>query len=369
MTPVTGLSDRLPAVGFVASETSKNGELAISTRHCAATGAPLVISSDKAVTLSNAIAATGVNTVVDTRGWNAKRATIEVPTDLDDGLPLYTLDEWGQSVLSSSGAAAVLTPSRFLGTDRASRQSLLRATETVTVDGLVSFLPLDAAVLVGKGLVELIEDLKNTDRRQLAFVFASSDRPLENYRKLVGLRKLLAEFPGSWVLGVDALVGTDCLAHGAGLVAVGASSGRRWPKRPGDPGGGPLAAGYLPGLFLMDLFEFRSPMIYADWYANERSPMCRSCQRALDLFEPTDPDKEAIIAHNLHQISDLADSLLAHDLADQAGWLNRLRVQCFETHQQLTGTGAAVAADPTLLHLCSMDDPQMRTALKTGHWQ
>lgn len=364
-----GLHDRLPAVGFVASETSKNGELAVSARHCAATGAPLVISSGKAVTLSKAIAATGATTVVDTRGWHAEHATVDVPTDLDDGLPLYTLDEWGQAALSSSGAAAVLTPSRFLGTDRAARQSLLRATENSTVDGLVTFLPLDAAVLVGESLAELIEDLRATNKRQFAFVFAGPKRPLENYRRLVGLRRLLAEFSGSWVFGVDALVGTDCLAHGAGLAAVGSSSGRRWPHRPSDAGGGSNAAGYLPGLFLVDIFEFRSPMIYADWYANAPSPMCRSCHRTLDLFEPTGPDKEAIIAHNLHQISDLAADLLAHDSADQADWLNRFRVQCFETHQQLNGTGAEVVADPTLLHLCSMDDPQMRTALKTGHWQ
>jgi hypothetical protein len=175
--------------------------------------------------------------------------------------------------------------------------------------------------------------------------------------------------PASWILGVDALVGTDCVAHGAGLAAVGSSSARRWPDRPGDKGGGVNAAGYLPGLFLVDLLEFRSPMIYADWYANAPSPSCRRCDRALDLFEPTDSDKEAIITHNLHEISDLAADLLARDPAERPGWLNRLRVESFEAHRRLNGMGAEVAADKTLLHLCSMDDPQMRTALKSGHWQ
>lgn len=363
-----GLHDRLPAVGFVASETSNNGELAISTRHCTATGAPLVISSTKAIALSKDAARAGATVVIDTRSWHAARATTEVPTDLHEGLPLYTLDDWGQAALSF-GAAAVLTPSRFLGTGRAARQALLRATEGITLDRLVTFLPLDATVLVGDALEDLIEDLQATPRRPFAFVFAGPKRPLQNYRRLAGLRRLLAAFPSSWVLGVDALVGADCLAHGAGLAAVGSSSGRRWPDRPGDTGGPTNAAGGLPGLFLIDIFEFRSPMIYADWYANAPSPTCRRCRRTLDLFEPTVSEKEAIIAHNLHQITDLATDLLARDAADQPGWLNQFRVRCFEAHQWLNGAAAAVAADPTLLHLCSMDDPQMRTAMKSGHWQ
>jgi hypothetical protein len=360
-------------IGFAAAETSKCDELAVATRHCATTGAVLLVSSTNAAGQLAAIhdSTPGIITIADPRVWNGQYATEDAPTLIQDGLPLFTLEEWASSMLASSRATAVLTPSFCIKLgDRSALRAVLDATSSAaTVVGLVTFIAIDARVLTSTHIAGFLADLATTPARRFAFLFADKRQPLANYDRLRGLRKVLAAFPGSWILGVDALAATDALAHGAGWVAVGASSSRRWPRRPGDTGGAPLAEGFLPGTFLRSLLEFRSPAIYADWYANALSPHCDTCGRNLDLFEPTPADKARIIGHNLHAVSDFASELMAQQESVRAGWLNNERVEAFLRHAALTSTAKRVEADYTLRYLCEIDDPMLRETMPAGRWK
>jgi hypothetical protein len=311
----------------------------------------------------------GVFTIADPRIWHSRYATEGTPTLLEDGLPLLTLEEWTNSMLASSNATAVLTPSFCIKLgDRPALRAVLSATSAAaTIRGLVTFIAIDACALAATHLADFLADMAATPARRFAFLFADKSKPLAHYDRLHGLRKVLKQFPGSWLLGVDALVATDAVAHGAGWVAVGASSGRRWPRRPGDTGGTPLAEGFLPGTFLRSILEFRSPAIYADWYANARSPRCEVCARNLDFFEPS--EKALIIAHNVHAISDFADEVVAQPESLRAAWLNQERVDAFLRHAELTSMAKRVEADHTLRYLCEIDDPLMRETTPAGQWK
>jgi len=358
-------------LGVVASETSTCNELAVATEHCTTTNTALMVSSTDAVREVASIRAAGCPAVVvDTRHWHAATATEAAPTELHDGLPLYDLDEWATAALDASHATAILTPSRFvpLG-QRQVLQAVLAATAEATVPNLVTLVATDAAALDSRHLADFLDDLANTPARQLAFIFADKRTPLASYDRLRGLRTLLQRFPGSWIIGVDILTATDAIAHGAGWVAVGASSARRWPRRPGDTGGQPLAKGFLPGLFLRPVLDTRSPDVYADWYANSPSPFCDQCNRPLDLFEATDFDKPNIIRHNLHAARDLAAEITAQPADQRPGWLNQQRVEAFLRHASLSSQAAPVEADRTLRALCELDDPEMRETSPAGRWK
>jgi hypothetical protein len=361
------------AAGFAAAETSTCGELTVAADHCAASGAVLLVSSKAAVSQISGISkvSPGITTIADPRIWHGKYATEAAPTLLEDGLALHTLEEWAKSVLASSKATVVVTPTFFIKLgDRPALQAALEATSTAgAVSGLITFIAIDARVLTGPYVAGFLDDMSATPARRFAFLFADKREPLAKLDRLKGLRKVLQKFPGSWIVGVDALVATDALAHGAGWVAVGASSSRRWPQRPGDAGGGRQAEGFLPGTFLRSLLEFRSPGIYADWYANSRSPRCDRCRRDLDSFEPTAQDKAQIIAHNLHAISDFADDVIARPEQERAMWLNQQRVDALLRHTELTPTARQVDADRTLRYLCEMDDPSRRKTTAVGRWR
>ena len=356
-------------MGFVASEKSLCDELGVAARHCAATNSVLVVSSTEAIEqiASLQAAAPTPDTIADTRYWASHFATPAEPSETSS--ILFDLDMWADSAVQRSGARRVLAPTGFVSLgDGTSLAAVLTETAQATHPGLMTFIATDADALTPSYLPEFLDALEQTPDRHFSFLFAHKAKPMANYQRLSGLRTLLSRFPGSDILGVDVPAGTDAIAHGAGWVGIGASSSRRWPRRPGDTGGGPLAAGYLPGTFLRELLEMRSPAIYADWYANSRSPTCFTCGRQLDSYRPTPPDKALIITHNVHAIHDFTLELTALSAGDQALWLNEQRVQALIRHTQLTSTGALVDADLTLRRLCELDDPQMRETTRAGSW-
>jgi hypothetical protein len=358
------------ALGFVAAENSLCEELAVAARHCAATGSPLLVSSADAVSQIKTLRGQRPNLkfVADTRYWAGHVATPAEPAETSR--MLFDLDVWTDSVLSDSHADRVLAPTGFIRLgDTPSLHAALTETTAAAHTGLITFIATDADALTPRHLPDFLDTLSRGAPRHLAFLFAHKAKPLATYPRLNGLRKLLARFPGSDIYGVDVPAGTDAIAHGAGLVAIGASSGRRWPRRPGDTGGSPQAANFLPGTFLRELLEMRSPAVYADWYANSRSPQCQPCGRALDSYQPTPSDKESIIRHNMHAIHDVVVELTAVPAVDQAAWLNDQRVQALMRHTQLTSPGAIVDADLTLRRLCELDDPQMRETTRAGAWR
>jgi hypothetical protein len=358
-------------MGFVASEQSWCDELNVAAGYCAATGLALTVSSPDAVAQCALLrgASPRLPLVADTRHWAARYASAQQPSALTS--QLLNLDAWAGCVLAASGASHVLAPTGFvrLG-DIAALAAVLAELDQASHPGLIGFVATDAETLTPRHLPGFLDALGRGSRRPLAFLFAGKkEEPLASYPRLQGLRELLSRFPGSHVHGVDTLVGTDAIAHGAGWVGIGASSGRRWPRRPGDKGGGPPAKGFRPGTFLRELLEMRSPAVYFDWYANSASPACGKCARDLDSYQPTPSDKALIIAHNVHAIHDFARELTAQPAAGQAAWLNRERVTALARHPGLISTGTAVKADLTLRRLCELDDPLMRETTPAGSWR
>lgn len=357
-------------MGLVASEKSLCGELDVAAAHCAAAGLALTVSSTEAI--AQCALLRGVHPrltlVADTRHWARHFASAQEPSEVSS--QLIDLDTWAQCALAASGASSVLIPAGFIRLgDTAALDAVLAELGQASHPGLVGFVATDAETLTPRYLPGFVDALRRSHRRPLAFLFADKRKPLAKYPRLNGLRTLLSHFPGSHIHGVDALAGTDAIAHGAAWVGIGASSSRRWPQRPADKEGGPPAAGYLPGTFLRELLEMRSPAIYTEWYANSRSPACGKCARRLDSYRPTPSDKALIIAHNMHAIHDFTRELIAQPSAGQAAWLNEERLKALMRHTQFTSPGSLVDADLTLRWLCELDDPQMRESTPAGGWR
>lgn len=358
------------ALGFVASETSTCDEMSAAAEHCTRSGQTMVVSSKKATAEAQTLTAAhqGLRVTLDTRAWAAACATPDFPTAISD--TLLDLDAWTDATLKAASAQRMLAPGLFvvLG-DQASLREQLRLFAAADHPGLVPYIATDADVLRAKHLPDFVNVLRASSLERFAFLFAHKKHPLAQRERLDGLRQLLAAFPGCTLLGVDVPAGTDAIAHGAGWVGIGASSSRRMERRPGDGGGGAFSAGYLPGTWLRELMEMRSPSVYADWYANSATPTCSRCRRPLESYQSTPHDKTLLIVHNLHGITDFATEIFTVVESERAGWLNNERVEAFLRHGRLTSTGAKINADETLRRLCELDDPQYRTTSPTGAWR
>ena len=345
-------------LGFVASETSLCLELETSVAHCLRTGQVLVIHSAKALDLARDLGRQHprLQIVVDTRTWRRESATKAEPlADVDN---LLGLDGWCSLKVPVDSGLLAFAPTKFVGAeDRAARRAVLAAT-TDLPPNIKTLIATDAAVLDAKLRGRFFEDLENTPERPFTFIFAAKSNPLTRYQRLKGLRLLLQRHPGSGIAFIDPLVAGDAVAAGAGWVGMGASSSRRLPIRPEDIRKGRNSAGFLPGLFHLDLFELRSPQIYADWYANSPSPFCGKCARALDLFEPELSDKAAIVAHNLHQATDHVNELLAQPVENRPSWLNEQRLAALDRHMELNPALGDTVLNDTLRHLLELRRPR-----------
>jgi hypothetical protein len=109
-------------------------------------------------------------------------------------------------------------------------------------------------------------------------------------------------------------------------------------------------------------------MIYADWYANSPSPYCRTCGRALDVFETTVADKSVIIGHNLHQTSAHITDLMAQPASDRLVWLRNVRIGAHARHMALNPQGDMVL-HRSLHKFLELDDPSMREMTRAGVWK
>ncbi len=358
----------VPPVGFVASETSLCNELEVSAEHCNRTGQTLVISDDRALPLALDLVRRmpRLRVRADPGAWRHGDATADKPlADVDN---LFGIAGWCEQNFPVSGPVDGYTPSKFLrASDRPARQALLEQTADMPPN-ITTRIAIEAAVLEAARRDDFLDDLSAHQGRKFSFVFADKKDPIAEYQRIEGLRQVLSEHPGSEVDHVDPLMAADALASGASWAGVGASSARRMPRRPGDKGGGPNSAGYLPGLFLEELLELRSPMIYADWYANSRSPRCATCARPLDVFDTTPADKAVIIGHNLHQTTAHIASLVAHAPEARAAYLREVRLEAHANHMQLNPLGDMVL-NRGLHKFLELDDPQMRSMSRAGAWK
>ncbi|MFD9891556.1 hypothetical protein ACFWY9_19645 [Amycolatopsis sp. NPDC059027] len=333
----------------------------------------LVVAKPSGIGLTRQLRSAGYGApiVVDVRSWADRFASVDAPTDLADDsglLPAITLDEWADPVLRA-GATAVLTPSRFVRAgDWPALKAVLNAGEEASLPTIVTLVATDAAMLDPQYFATFVQ-LTSARRQPVGFVFASNQPPFNRRGRAAALRALTKAVPGSMLLGVDALVGLDAPVHGAHMSAIGITGGQRRPRRPGDNGGGGNARDWVPGLFLRDLWEQRSPSTYADWYANSRSPVCAACGgRALDSFGNSDDEKHAVLSHNVHAWLGVLTEMRQVADTERAGWLAEQRLGGFEAHAMLRPAGVRMEADLVLRQLVELDDPGRRRTTPDGAW-
>lgn len=308
-------------------------------------------------------------TVVDVRRWSSEIASVESPLALPvgDGLFPLTLDDWGAGILRA-GASAVLTPSRFVRlADWPSLKAVISAGNSAVRQEIITLVATDVGMLDGQNLSQFV-DIVGEAKGPLAFLFASAQPPFEKRGRAAAMRALVIEFPGAILIGVDALIGLDGIVRGAQATAIGVTGSLRRPHRPGDQGG-PPARQWMPGMFIRELWEQRSPTIYADWYEGRPSPMCEQCGRRLDIFGNSPSEKLAILSHGVHAWLSVLTEMSAQPQSARTAWLASQRQAGFEAHADLRPRQITVEADRLLRQLVELDDPQGRRTTPAGTWQ
>ena len=309
--------------------------------------------------------------VLDVGAWTTRVATRRSPTVLHapGALTQISLDSWASDLLGA-GADAVLTPGKFVPADHwAALRAVLDAGEETSLPGVITLVATDAAMLDSACLPAFSKILSGASR-PLALLFAARDKPLARWGRPAALRQVVSAVPGCLLLGAEPIIAADAFARGASGAAIGISGGLRRPRRPGDQGGPNNAAGFVPGLFLRDLWEHRSPGIYADWYANSPSPTCGACGgRALDEFGCDEADKQAVLRHNVHAWLEVHAGLRGLDPAGRRAALARERADALAAHLTLRPAAVTVEADPLLRRLAELDDPQGRQTTPQGAWR
>lgn len=362
-----------PRLGFVVGGAQTLDPLPTVTRYLDRAGGVLVSRPHRTKGHAGRLrrAGTRLDLLVDAGLWRHMIASPDVTNEADSGLAPLDLDAWADQIIVSTSAHAVLTPSYHVSTGNwAALSALLAATAASKHPDLVTLIPTGADMLEASHLDRFLAHLAGTRPRRLAFVFTGCNQPFATNAKsrIAGLRQVLAQHPGAWLIGVDPLIATDAIAHGAGLAAVGVSSSARNPAGPNDKKFNPDADGFVPGLFLPSLLEHRSPRTYEKWFANSAVDTCGECGRRLDNFHPTDADKLAILQHNLHATGALVHDLTEQQPANQRVWLDRRRCNALTAHLRLKAAAGTVDADRTLRALCELDDPQGRSTTKQGAW-
>jgi hypothetical protein len=279
-----------------------------------------------------------------------------VPVDLDQYL----------GSIAAAGADFVLTPSGFVPAGAWSTlRALLSATARTERRDVLTLVPTDAQMLDPAYRSQLTDELATTGR-PLALVFAASSQPFGKPGRVAALRELLATLPGLTVLATEYLVASDVLVRG-GTASVGFHRTLRCPVRPTDPDPDGMAKGWLPGLFLRELWENRSPSVYADWYAfRSSSPHCDPCGRDVDDFEPTSEDRLQIRRHNVHALMAVLADLRRSP--DPASLLRTERAAALQRHVDLHPFTARHQTDPVLRRLAELDDGHGRQILPSGAW-
>lgn len=371
MSKVTNLSPALNG-RFLAYATDEYLDLAMAST-ASSEGSGLVVRHRSPLVALKQVKASRYSkpVVFDAGEWTTLVATPESPTLLHvpDTLLQLTLDSWAAEILSA-GADAVLTPSKFVPEGSWGQlQAVLDAGEETHRSGVLTLVATDAAMLDSDNLNEFIRRISRTSR-PLALLFAAKDKPLAGRGRAAAVRKVLQAVPGCLLLGVEPIIAADSFSYGASGAAIGITGGLRRPRRPGDQGGGPNARDFIPGLFLRDLWELRSPDTYADWYANSPSPICGACGgRALDEFGRDGADKKAVLSHNVHTWLDIHSELCTLDLADRRDTLATEWTEALTAHLSLRRANFRFEADPVLRQLVELNDPWGRRTTPEGAWR
>jgi hypothetical protein len=230
---------------------------------------------------------------------------------------------------------------------------------------VVTHVVTDAAMLHRSHFAMFVNTVQAERRgRPLAFTFTHSSGAFDTIERVRAARRLWEVFPGAGLLAAEPLMATDALTHGAGFASVGYLSSLR---KPSPKVGGINSAGFLPGTYLPELMEMRSPDVYLDWYTGMAPPWCSTCNRRLDVFDHSDAEKCVIGTHNVHAWLDLFDDVCrANTMLRRAARLDWLRATALSNHLALRPAAGEVEANKPLRWLVEMDDPKGRRSTARG---
>ncbi|ODU22196.1 MAG: hypothetical protein ABS80_17185 [Pseudonocardia sp. SCN 72-51] len=291
--------------------------------------------------------------LTDTAPGGAAEGAVVSPGSVD-------LGTWAQNYRAGAGVDAVFTPSRFVEAGDWDALRALRNTfaESLTPDDrVVGLIATNASMLDSGTLATFLKELEPLGHLRLGFVFAGPREALAHRSRVTGLRSVLTEHRGAWLLGVDALIASDALCAGAGMVGIGIRSGMRWPAAPDRGENTPFARQGIPGRLHRDLLTYRSPVTYADWYFDSVPSACGVCGRPPDRYTPTPEGNNEIHEHNVHAAAALCEDLLQVDADKRADWLNNERLEAADHYRDLDRSQARVDIDPTLVALIRRDNP------------
>jgi hypothetical protein len=302
--------------------------------------------------------------------WRRAQATVTDPLPglgAAEDLTLFPvdLDDYARPIVKAE-ADVVFTPSGFVPAGAWSTlQALLAAGRRTTLPEVRTLVPTDVQMLDSPHRGRFAEELAAADR-PLALVFAARSQPFGAPGRVASLRAIVAALPDLAVLATEYLVAADVMARGA-TASVGFDKALRCPSRPEAPGGGGIAKGWLPGYFLRELWESRSPSVYADWYAASATvPYCKACGRDVEDFEASTEDRLFIRRHNVHALVELLAGL--RYAADPQSVLRSERMTALQRHVDLHQFTDHHQTDPVLRRLAELDDPRGRTVLPSGAW-
>ncbi|MHC9295307.1 hypothetical protein ACRCUN_22825 [Mycobacterium sp. LTG2003] len=299
--------------------------------------------------------------IVDPGRWRHTSGTPSRPLDLPpDGLTAMSQATWASTYLGASNADAVFTPSLFIETGDWAALQALRDALAVGLPGdgkVVGLIPTHASMLDPGVVTRFLAELAPLRKSRLGFVFAGGREALANSDRVAALQTVLRHHPGAWLLGVDALIASDALCAGAGLVAVGIRSGMRWPAAPGTSSNNGFAIGHVPGCFHRDLLTYRSPVVYGHWYLDSVPSACAVCGLPPTKYLPSEDDKNRILAHNVHAAAYLCAELMLLEPDERHAWLSSERTEAADRYRELDRSQREVDIDRTLVALIRRDLP------------
>ncbi|WP_016890719.1 hypothetical protein [Mycobacteroides abscessus] len=304
--------------------------------------------------------------IVDPGRWRRVAGRPGRPLDLPvDGLIPTSLAQWSDSYRQATGADAVFTPTLFVAAGEWRTLSSLIKSFVSGLDPTDRTVPLvatDASMLNPGNLARFLNTLAPVQNRRVAFVFAGGREIFAHCDRSAGLRAVLHQHQGAWILGVDGLIASDALSDNAGMVGIGVRSGMRWPAAPGNDSNAGFAMQGIPGVFNRDLFAYRSPPVYAHWYYDLVPAACSVCGRPPHRYNPSPQDKDAITAHNVHAAAYLCATLLRIPHNERRAWLQTERIEAATLHRELR----SAQADKTLIALINRDNPGWRMPAPIG---
>ncbi|MVO85183.1 hypothetical protein GPA10_10570 [Streptomyces sp. p1417] len=240
----------------------------------------------------------------------------------------------------SNGAAAGLTPTRYIGAgDRRAVAAAVETARDLDARRTVLTLPLDHRWLREPGDLEfLIAQLAGLPHIK-GIALGAARNPLAARGSVTALRYLIDSLERVALLRTD-LAGLDAYAHGALFASIGMQTALRHVRKPDSvPPPAPKGGNVTTMVLHPQLMDYFKADRLRDLYGRLPAPLCHCsvCEgRSLIRFDHNQSDQEEANRHNIATWLPWADSLQRTMAgSDRRGVWQRLCHDAREAHQQL----------------------------------